>query len=281
MKKVNLLLIFLSIQYLTTAQPSTNNPNLGKKILAEQVENIKEHNGKVDCINYWNIAVAYRHLGVSKDSIYANLYKSMEDNPSKFIETVEFAISYSDNNIQNVGFYKILGSKFLDLVETGKKKAGTQLQQESKITNIINQKVVDTLIAMMILDQQYRKDPFFLKNKEVQRKQYILDSLNGIKLYRLYKEYGYPGKSITGDNEYQNYFCLMVEHGQNKTGEQRFWLPIIAEALKKKELGTAIFKMLLDRVHWLETGKQYFGSHHDVPLDSDESIEKIKMQYGL
>jgi hypothetical protein len=281
MKKVISMLLFASLASLDIAQTNGDNPKLGAMILTEQVDDIKAHGGKVDCSNYWNIAVAYKHLGGPKDSIYNNLYKSMEDNPTKFTELVGFAIQYSENDMKQVGFYKILGSRFSDLVKQGKERAATQINNEPEITNIINQTVVDTLLAMMALDQKYRSDPNFTKDKRIQRQQYILDSINTKNLYKLYQVHGYPGKSITGDNEYQDYFCLMVEHGQNKSGEQRFWLPIIAAAFKKQELHPGIFKMLLDRIHWLETGKQYFGSHVGIPLDSDENIGTIKKQYGI
>jgi hypothetical protein len=271
----------ITFHCVTNAQIQDNDPILGQSILNEQMENIKEYGGRIDCTNYWNIAVAYRHLGMPNDSIYNNLLKSMEENPSKFSNLVNIFISSSEDNIKNLVFYKILGERFSTLVEMGKKKALLQSKEEIKIDNIINQEAVDSLIAIMHWDQKYRNDANFLKKEEIRVKQYILDSLNTKRLYKIYKKYGYPGKSITGDNEYKNYFCLMVEHGQNKSGEQRFWLPIIAEALKKKELDGAVFKMLLDRIHWLETNKQYFGSHYGVTMESQENIDKIRKLYGL
>ena len=276
-----LLFILLSLSFLAYAQNNASDPYLGRKILDEQIENIKDHGGKIDCTNYWNIAVAKCHLGEAVDSIYDNLYKSMLENPVKFSDLVEISTSFYDNDIKNSRFYKILGEKYLTLVELGKAKAAVTPSQESVITNVVNQKVVDTLKAMMEKDILYRKNADFTKDAVARQKQYLLDSINGIGLMQLYKVYGYPGKSITGDNEFQDYFCLMVEHGQNASGKQKFWLPIIADALKKKELHPSVFKMLLDRIHWIESGKQYFGSHHTVPMESDKNIQAIKVQYGL
>ena len=39
--------------------------------------------------------------------------------------------------------------------------------------------------------------------------------------------------------------------------------------------------MLLDRIHWKETNKQYFGSHVGVPLETEEEIKRIKLKYGI
>ena len=281
MYKLIVLFILTYFYSFTLIAQSKNDPILGKMILDEQIENIKKYNGKADCTNYWNIAVAYRHLEKPADSIFFYLHKSMEDNPRKFLELIDFMVEYTTNVIKTTSFHLLLGSRFLDLVDVAKRKSVDLIQEEVVINNIINQEVVDTLLSMMKDDQKYRGSRSFLEDEGLRIKQAILDSLNTIRLYNIYKKYGYPGKSITGDNEYKDYFCLMVEHGQNHTGQQRFWLPIIAEALIKEELSESVFKMLLDRIHWLETGKQYFGSHGGVPLDTQDNIKQVKDRYGL
>lgn len=280
------ILILFAISYIiligqSSAQSLTKDPLLGRRILEEQYENIKAFGGKIDCTNYWNIAVAYIHLDYSKDSVLQYIQMSMRENPKKFLDLVDYSISFSNNDIKETRFYKTLGEQYIKVVTMGKERAKLHLNEEKKITNVKNQKVVQQLINMMEKDSRHRKDPMFFKDKDIQKKQYILDSINMIDLYAIYNEYGYPGKTITGDNEYKDYFCLMVEHGQNKKGEQRFWLPIIAEAFRKGELSAAPLKMLLDRIHWLEHGKQYFGSHLNIPMDTSENIKAIVDKYGF
>jgi hypothetical protein len=279
-KLIILFTCFFLSEWTLIAQ-SKNDSVLGKMILDEQMENIKKFNGRADCTNYWNMAVAYRHLERPADSIYNFLVKSMEDNPGKFLELIDFLVQYTTNDIKTTSFYYLLGDRFLTLVDTAKRKSMDQKREEPIVNNIINQEVVDTLIALMKDDQKYRSQPLLLNEKSYRDKQAILDNLNASKLFKLYQKYGYPGKSITGDNEYQDYFCLMVEHGQNESGQKRFWLPIIADAFKKDELSASVFKMLLDRIHWLETGKQYFGSHVGIPLDTPDNISKVREMYGL
>ena len=262
-------------------QPTAEDQRLGQMILQETRNAIEKAGGAANYIDYWNFATAYRYLGIEKDSIYINLQRSAAADPQNFLELVNYGVAAKGNDINLFPFYKCLGTPFLELVENTKKIAKNQIKSTPEHPDIINQKVVNLLIEMMESDQQYRKSPDFFSNKSYRQKQYVLDSLNAQKLYALYQKYGYPGKSITGDNEYQDYFCLMVEHGQNQTDKHRFWLPIIAEAFKKNELHAACFKMLLDRIHWLETGKQYFGSHLGIPLERNEEITKIRALYGL
>lgn len=289
MNKIMLTTVLLIFQILVTAQPQSGDnylptkedQRLGILILKETEDAVKAAGGVANYADYWNFATAYRYLGIGNDSILVNLTRSAEMDPHSFLTLIEYGIASKDNDIKNMPFYKCLGDQFINLINKAKAQAILTPKKEEIIDNIINQEVVNTLIEMMALDQQYRSDPNFLNSKENQRKQYVLDSLNTQKLYTIYKAHGYPGKSITGDNLYQNYFCLIVEHGQNQTGVQRFWLPIVGEAFKKGELNAGPLKMLLDRIHWLDTGKQYFGSHLGVPLESDEAIVQIRAKYGL
>lgn len=281
MYKLFILLTFIIASELSITAQSKNDPVLGKMILDEQMENIKKFNGIADCTNYWNIAVAYRNLERPADSIYIFLVKSMEENPGKFLELIDFMVQYTTNNIKTTSFYYLLGDRFLTLIDTAKRKSLAHKKEQPVVNNIINKEAVDSLIAIMNDDQKYRGQPHLLNDETNRAKQSLLDSLNTFRLFNLYKKHGYPGKSITGDNEYKDYFCLMVEHGQNESGQQRFWLPIIAEAFKRDELSGSVFKMLLDRIHWLETGKQYFGSQVGIHLDTPDNISKVKALYGL
>jgi len=96
----------------------------------------------------------------------------------------------------------------------------------------------------------------------------------------LFNKFGYPGKSIVGDNEYQDYTCLLVEHGQTLENQKK-WFEIIAKALKNEELHKNPVRMLIDRIHWKEPGKQIFGSHAGIPFDNEEVIKAIEEKYGL
>ena len=96
----------------------------------------------------------------------------------------------------------------------------------------------------------------------------------------MFNKFGYPGKSIVGDNEYKDYTCLLVEHGQTLENQKK-WFEIIAKALKNEELHKNPVRMLIDRIHWKEPGKQIFGSHAGIPFDNEEVIKAIEEKYGL
>lgn len=283
MKNTALIILNLLFVIICHAQVDTNSADYkkGKYILEQTSQQIESNNGEKNYIDYWNLALGTALTEKDKIKTYEYLLKSQQKDNNGFYDLTGYLIAYYDNDIKNTNFYKLLGKKFTDLIEVSKGELSKNNDKsEMKIENIINQKVVDILVDMLNRDKKYRQDKNFLSNKELQKKQYELDEVNREELVKLFDKYGYVGKSITGDNKYKNYICLIVEHGQNLT-DQKKWLPIIAEAYKNKELNANPLKMLLDRIHWKETKKQYFGSHVGVPLESDKEIQRIKLKYGI
>ncbi|MGB6268511.1 MAG: hypothetical protein WBF67_05815 [Olleya sp.] len=283
MKKSILTILSLLFVIICNAQIDTSSADYkkGTYILEQTNQEIKSENGKIGSIDYWNLALGTALTEQDKEKTYQYLLKSQQLDNAGFFENTEYLIRYYVNDIENTDFYKLLGQKFTDLINTSKNQlTDNENPTESKVENIENQEVVDILVEMLNRDKKYRKDKGFLLSKDLQNKQTKLDSINRKELIKLFDKYGYVGKSITGDNQYKNYVCLIVEHGQSLT-DQRKWLPVIAKAYKNDELNANPLKMLLDRVHWKETKKQYFGSHTGVPFESDEEIKRIKLMYGI
>lgn len=281
MRNLALLLCIVSALHQAKAQAVKLDSLLGKNILQEQKVRLKNLDGKADYLIYWNMAVAYSYLGAPPDTIFTYLNKSRITEPDQFVQTVDIAIQMSQNKIENLQFYKILGPKFLELIQKAQPSETPVSASQSKDSPIVNQRVVQRLEKLLENDQKYRQLPAFSTDKMVQQKQWELDSLNALELELLYNEYGYPGKSITGDNQYQNYFAIIVHHLQSPSGKYRHWFPIIEKAYLKKELSASIFKLLLDRIHSFDTGKQFFGTQMGVPMENEEATNTIKQKYGF
>ena len=283
MKKTILIILNLVVVIICYAQVDTNSADYikGKYILEQANQEIDSKNGSKNYIDYWNLALGTCLTEGNKVKTYELLLKCKQNDNNGFYDLTGYLIEYYDNDIKNTDFYKLLGKEFTDLIETSKRElVKNNDKSEVEIENIIDNEVVDILIEMLNRDQKYRQDKNFLSNKELRRKQTELDEVNRKELVKLFDKYGYVGKSITGDNKYKNYVCLIVEHGQNLT-DQKKWLPVIAEAFKNGELNANPLKMLLDRIHVQETNKQYFGSHAGVSFDTEEEIKRIKLKYGI
>lgn len=281
MKHLAIFFFFISAFHKANGQAVRLDTVLGKRILQEQKARLKNLDGKQDYLTFWNTAVAYRYLGAPADSIYACLVQSMRSEPGKFLETVDVAIQLSKDSIENLAFYKILGPKFTELTQEARLLKNLQPTVHPKDSMIVNQWLVNRLEKLLDNDQKYRGRPTFSMNRMEQQMQWELDSLNAIELELLYKEYGYPGRSVTGDNKYQNYFCIIVHHLQTPSGKYRHWFPIIEKAYFEKELSSSVFKLLLDRLHAFDTGKQYFGTQSGIPLENEDQIKSIEKKYGL
>jgi len=275
--------ILITICSFSNAQidKSTSDYKKGLIILEQTQKKVNLNNGKMNYSDCWNLALATALTERDKVKTFDYLLKSQQKDNSAFNDIVRHSIEFYGNTIENTPFYKLLGQQFIDLIDKSKielSKNNNQKDLETK--NIKNKEVIDILMQMMQRDQKYRKDKNFLLNKNLRNEQRKLDSINKGELTKLFNKYGYPGKSITGDNEFKNYTCLITEHGQDLK-DQKKWLPIIALAYKKGELNANPLKMLLDRIHWQESNKQYFGSHTGVPFESDQEIERIKLKYEI
>jgi uncharacterized protein YfkK (UPF0435 family) len=252
----------------------------GKSILQNALKQIDDSDGEMVYADYWNLALANAYMGKDKKVVLNYLRQSKDASvPDFYIICKKTIVAYG--GLENVHFYKILRDEFISLMNEAKHKmANMEVAKPEKIDNIKNEEVVDILKAMMVKDRQYRTRADFFTNDSIRKLQYKLDAENTKELEYLFNKFGYPGKSIVGDNEYQDYTCLIVEHGQTLENQKK-WFEIIAKALKNEELNKNPVRMLIDRIHWRETGKQIFGSHAEIPFDNEEVIKDIEEKYGL
>ena len=210
--------------------------NRGKHYLVNTYKSIKERKDTT-YIDYWNVATAYSYMGQPTETILAYFEKAKKLDPEAFCDIA----SYAFEDVKTIGeqnLYKILGAGIYSLISV----CDLLLERrslESRITekydlNLdgLNVVLIDKLISLMHKDQYYRySHSIYKSNWEAQN---ILDAEVSQELVQIFKEYGYPGKKLVGEN-YMNYGCLLLEHGSNlKTQETYF--PLIVEALENNEV---------------------------------------------
>jgi hypothetical protein len=129
-------------------------------------------------------------------------------------------------------------------------------------------------------DQKYRKNDSLFKR--IERKK--LDSLNLLKVKEIIQTYGYPGKSIVGDQSMTAFF--VIQHADLKTREM--FLPAIKKAVKDKDLNKNALMLILDRIYLDKYNTQIWGSqsiradneteYKSVPIDNSEEALKLKKE---
>lgn len=81
-----------------------------------------------------------------------------------------------------------------------------------------------------------------------------------------------------GEN-YQIAMKIVIQHADLE--DQEKYLPIVYQAVKDGELFSSSLKLLIDRVYNKKYGYQIFGSQSGVDLADDETIQKVKNEFGL
>lgn len=125
---------------------------------------------------------------------------------------------------------------------------------------IINEKLKAQLDSIIKLDQAGRGAGDISWTEQV-----LIDSTNTVFVEKIFKEYGYPGKSLVG-KETSNVAWLVIQHS-NKIGE---YLPLIKEAGEKEELEFSAVAMMEDRYLMQQGKEQIYGTQgKTINMDSD------------
>ncbi len=254
----------------------------GKQMLSNIYQSIKDHNNEMVYADYWNVGIAYSYMRLEDTLILSFLKKAKTINEDSFCHIIAYALDRK--SVEENRLFKLLGSPFKNLVsdcDIGILKR-TDISERYKIKdgmNLtgLNEHLIDKLIILMDKDQYYRFSPTeYNSNWETQTK---LDKEIEIELAEIFDTYGYPGKSLVGE-EFMNHACLLLEHGGTLAHQEKYF-PLVTRALANEEVDKSFVRMLIDRIHWKKTRKQIFGSHAGVPFDESAIIEKIKKTYGL
>lgn len=217
-----------------------------------------------DC---WNLMVGYMKAGADNARVIKYLELAKEKNPKNFF----FLFNHSKK--ENFSIY--LGEYGLQALEEECQAALAPINQDEKPDVIIKKSLNQLLDRIHQNDQKYRG-----KHDDTHKqKQKALDQENLRLIDSLYAHYKkYMGESMVGESQ-KTIMWAVIQHSNLEAMEK--YLPVIHQAVIEKELPMGPLRMLLDRVYWLKTGKQIFGSQSGIPFAEDALIEQVKKQYNL
>jgi len=154
----------------------------------------------------------------------------------------------------------------------------------------INQELKTELAQIMRLDQKYRSylnqvsdNPAFKDSlisawnvpedslmNSIWDRQLETDSLNQIRVAEIINKYGYPGKTMVGENENRAVWYV-IQHAPVDTINK--YLPIIKEAANNGELSKALVGMMEDRMLMFQGKEQIYGSQgQSIRLKNGEQL---------
>jgi hypothetical protein len=157
--------------------------------------------------------------------------------------------------------------------------------------------VVAILDSVYIEDQKYRKDivqmikDSGMSSQVVQRQLKLMnhaDSVNLLKVTKILDEYGWLGFDKVGRTGALTIF-LVIQHSPLEV--QQKYLPMMREAVQKKQASAGNLALLEDRVALREGRKQIYGSqvgtdtvtnkNYLLPLEDPDNVDARRAQVGL
>jgi hypothetical protein len=126
------------------------------------------------------------------------------------------------------------------------------------------------------------------KWKQAVERQNALDSRNRQRLDEIVKQYGWPKKSVFGE-EASGVAFSVVQHAE--LDYQKKYLPLIKEAVAQKEARQADLAILEDRILTREGKKQIYGTQVRLnqntqlmelyPIEDEENVDARRAGVGL
>lgn len=226
--------------------------------------------GKVENFNaldYWNIAIALYRLKEPKEKIILALEKmSQKEKGCQILEELKHYTSlYTD--FQNP-YDKILQACGPLSVNNTPFDIDAYIEQNN---------LDDTLTRRMA---QLGKDDKGVRKQHASDEIMIAMSLQNMKVIdSLFQIHGvYIGKSMVGD-KYAHIMWLMVQHSDIETMKR--YLPVVLDAVKKKELKPIPAKLLIDRIYGVEFGYQIYGSQPGVNMAPENIRQEAMKKFGI
>lgn len=154
------------------------------------------------------------------------------------------------------------------------------------------QALITQLDAIARDDQRYRSDSLRQTTTSQQEddanmaKQDVLDRLNLTKVERIITRYGYPGRSLVGEQR-QAIAFVVIQHSELQTQEK--YLPLLTQAAAKGELKASSLAILTDRVRVGRGQKQLYGSQLRetkqgvklLPIEDEAQVNQRRAAVGL
>lgn len=235
-------------------------------ILSETFKALKNNPDNYNVAHYWNIATAFSTLKEKNEYIkIAFLKATKSEGVCEYFESFKNVKNHFSRHIPD-----IYNNEQKKCLEKKQAKNPFNLEVYSKKNNL-DLELVKLVNNVSENDQKFRSADIAKQHDLDFKNQKIIDSL-----FQKYKTY--IGKSLVG-NKYQSAMWAVIQHSNIEMMEK--YLPIIQNAVKQEELPVAPFKMLIDRVYWINNGHQIFGSQAGVDLADKKTRMEIAKKYGV
>lgn len=157
---------------------------------------------------------------------------------------------------------------------------------QKKLIDIFNE---DQIVRRQFIDAQKKYN--YQSNKVVDSLGQIMtnkDSINLVKIIKILDEKGWVGKDKVGQQANTTLF-LVIQHSDLEV--QKKYLPMIREAVKKRNADAGSLALLEDRIALREGRKQIYGSQigtnpitklqYVLPLEDPDNVDKRRTEVGL
>lgn len=157
----------------------------------------------------------------------------------------------------------------------------------------LNQQLMRQLDTVNRRDQQFRSAEVQhqaagdqVKDDENMRRQGVLDQKNMAEIEAIIAKYGYPGKSLVGE-QYQSVAFMVIQHADPEMRDK--YLPVIRQAAEEGQLKSSSVAIMVDRSRMDKGEKQVYGSQlHEtkqgfkiVPIEDEEHVNERRKKVGL
>ncbi len=263
-----LLLLIATAQLSAQYPPIPDNPQMDKAANVRMQKNTKEilidlqsndiHFIHKSVLHGWNLFIQYCKVYPDNHQIIRDVFLiRLSYEPVGFCEN--YKERFKTNFKKDDRFWKIYKQE-VDFMD-------------SMCDCVISQKdnnLIKTLIAIEAGDQKH-KDADALKNdKSIQEEQKALDSMNLLKVERIIKFHGYPGRSLVG-TEYENIAWTILLHADEKVIKK--YIGLIKQEIKNRNLHPSAYAYMYDRLAILQDKPQRFGTQSQL----DEQTNEMKI----
>ncbi|MCB1023164.1 MAG: hypothetical protein KDB79_02155 [Acidobacteria bacterium] len=253
----------------------------GKSILENAYSQIGSDNRFVYA-DYWNIAVGFSYMHEDKENIEIAFNKAVQSDWKSVCEVIKAFGGKSasqENGLSKAipGSYAKLNSRCRNENSASEPQAAPE---EYARENNLDPELVKMIAKIGDDDQLVRKEAgLYYDDPDKLAKQNALDKANREIVEALFKKYKkYVGSSMVG-RKYESIMWLVIQHSNLEMMEK--YLPVIHQAVKDGDLHVTPLKMLIDRIYSIKYKYQIFGSQGGVSIADEETIEKVKRQYGI
>lgn len=316
MKKIILLLLLVSLQYLTTAQSNINNPKPGATTLLENHSQVTKadyiftyENFDTDIFNFVPVkrdsvtdqkfSYALRILDETKSATKGDTKKlnvaDFWNITAAFVTLKEPAINIEIAfkkaialDAERVCYYirmtgasnleKAIPGTFLPFYANCLENSGNK-NDKPDVKQYVIDSTLDMKLVTLIKSIALDDQKFRWERPFDQAKQRPFDINNEHfidSLYTVYKTY--IGKTLVG-KDYEYVMWSVIQHSNIDMMEK--YLPDVSKAVEQKELPVAPLKMLIDRIYTAKYHYQIFGSQTDVPVADEKITVSTKRKYNI